>query len=304
MFTDNTEIIKSIVNSIDYSKQNFSDYKSIDWSSFDLSSVPSADFSFLNSFMDSLFTMISGWEHDINGSRLGVEKKGRGIRIIESIRSDLKEYTDGVVGSYSFDVEHSRYEKACYIQQKLDILSKNVPSVCRERVTEVFKKLGRELNKLSGVENDRHYILSRIAEKVVEKCQDFQISVQKENILSTSLTISDIENAKEDSYLNAACRYVNEKYGKGSGNLILPIFYRKRNDEKYAILDWPFVEDLENIINCARGLGLKEIAFSGDCTSALRNLNKITKLGLSFKIEEITRKCWSREIIPVAVVTL
>jgi hypothetical protein len=302
MFTDTTEIIKSIVNSIDYSKQNFSDYKSINWSSFDLSSVPSADLGDLTTVLHIISDKVCEWGAWINCSRMGAEKKGRGLQIINSIKLDILNFNSDtlVLGS---DKECSMYETANYIKQKLEVLSKNAPSVCREQVVEFFKKLGRELNKLSGIENDRHYILSRIAENVVEKSQDFQISVQKENILSTSLTISDIENAKEDSYLNAAC-YVNEKYGKGSGNLILSIFYRKRNDEKYVILDWPFVDELENIINCARGLGVKEIAFSGDCTSALRNLNKITKLGLSFKIEEITRKCWSNEVVPVAVVTL
>ena len=121
MFTDTTEIIKSIVNSIDYSKQNFSDYKSIDWSSFDLSSVPSADFGSLTNVLHIISGKVDEWGSRINCSRMGAEKKDRGLRIINSIKLDILNFNSDtqVLGS---DKERSRYETANYIKQKLDVL--------------------------------------------------------------------------------------------------------------------------------------------------------------------------------------
>ena len=178
MFTNTTEIIKSLVNSVDYSKQNFSDYKSIDWSSFDLSSVPSADFSSLNTILNIVSDKVNEWGARINCSRMGAEKKDRGLQIINSIKLDILN-----LGS---DKERSRYETANYIKQKLDVLSDNVPIACKNSVCESFRKLGIEINKISMVEGDRHFILSCVAEKVVENSEKYRVNVQKENISQVS----------------------------------------------------------------------------------------------------------------------
>ena len=55
----------------------------------------------------------------------------------------------------------------------------------------------------------------------------------------------------------------------------------------------------------AKSLGLKEIAFEGESTAVLGNLNIITKMGLSFKIVEIEKKNYfENTIIPIVVVQL
>ena len=269
-----------------------------------MSSVPSADFSSLNTVLNIVSNKVNEWGARINCSRMGAEKKDRGLQIINSIKLAILNFNSDtqVLGS---DKEHSRYETANYIKQKLDVLSDNVPVACKNNVCEVFRKLGIELNKVSRVESDRHFILSCVAEKVVENSEKYRVDVQKENISKGSLTISDIENTKDSDYLDAAGVYAYEKFGKGASSVVRGIFYAHKNNYKYVTMDWPFPEEMENIISCAKSLGVKEFAFQGDCTSTLRNLNLITKLGYSFRIEEVEYKRYGdTEIIPVAVVTI
>ena len=59
-------------------------------------------------------------------------------------------------------------------------------------------------------------------------------------------------------------------------------------------------------MNFVKKIGLKEIVFTGDVTTALSNLNIITKMGLKFRIEEITQKTMygDSETEPAAIVTI
>lgn len=294
------EIVTNILSSINFNKQLFIDRDNIDWSIIDLSSIPSADLTDILTKMDYLSSKLSVWETQIKESRISSCKKEKGLGIVSSILKDINTLNKN---GYS-DLEYFNYEISHYIRLKLENLILNVPASCKEEIKRFYSSLKDELNKVATTEQYRHYILSELRNKIIEKAHDYRVEEQKEDILASGLSIQSIEEA-DDVYLDAACVYAYEQYGKGANALVREIFYAKKRNYKYITLSWPFSDEVENIVKCAKALNVKEFAFTGDSTAALRTLNLITKLGLFFRIEEVDQKNFGAiETVPVAVVTL
>ena len=299
--TDSYAIINGIVDSVDFSKQSFLNRDKIDWSTLDISNVPSANMNPLMDMMNRLSEKLDTWEVKVGESRLSPEKKENNFSIIVSIRTDISKLNNS---GYE-DQEHFNYEVIYYIQQKLVNMVSYAPTSCKEGVKSFSSSLSAELKKVSFIEGDRIFILREAARKLVEKSYQFRVNEYKENIKKDGLTLTGIESIQDGDLLDASCMYSSEKYGRGAGSLVREIFYAKQRGYKYILMDWPFSEEVENIINCAKALGVKEFAFMGACTSTLNVLNLITKMGLTFRIEEIEQKNYGEsEMIPVAVVTL
>lgn len=110
-----------------------------------------------------------------------------------------------------------------------------------------------------------------------------RLSIKVKTVL---ISISAIENATSDSYFSAIIKRAVEKFGKGAGDLVRAVYYAKRFNRDIPELNWVFDDEVENIVRFAQFLGLRGFAFKGSSTSALSNLNIITKMGLSFRIEE------------------
>jgi hypothetical protein len=299
--TDSYAIINGIVDSVDFSKQSFLNRDKIDWSTLDISNVPSANMEPLMDMMNRLSEKLDSWEVKVGESRLSPEKKEKNFSNIVSIRTDIRKLNNS---GYE-DLEHFNYEVIYYIQQKLASMTPYAPTSCKEGVKSFSSNLSAELKKVSFIEGDRIFILREAARRLVEKSYQFRVDAYREDIKTEGLTLTGIESIQDGDLLDAACMYASEKYGRGAGSLVRDLFYAKQRGSKYALVDWPFSEEVENIVTCAKALGVKEFAFIGACTSTLNVLNLITKMGLTFKIEEIEQKNYMEtELVPVAVVTL
>ncbi len=295
--------VDAIINTIDFSKAKYSSRDSINFNELNLTDIPSADFGEVDSIINRIESSVDGWATAIQKSRMGENKKALGQQRIDYIKANIDFYKNiETVG----DTEDKQYQKAYDIKNRVIDLADYMPSSEKENVKHVGKLLEICVRKISSTVGDRSFILRHVAEKLVNQSEEFRINAHLERINQNGLTVKDIQEAPSEDFLCAARMFACNKFGRGAGDLISSIFYAKKLENSIPEITWVFNSEVENIVNFAKYLELKEFAFKGDSTAALADLNTIVKLGLKFRIEEITRNEMYDEQItsPVAIVTL
>jgi hypothetical protein len=289
MMNDETtkNIIDNVINSVDFSKVCYLKKDDIDFSAFDLHEVPSADFTCVDSVIKELEEKIPYFEYSVQHSKLREENKNKCLKNFSWIKEKIDDYrkinTKG-------DVQGDKYDDAFSIRSILeDDLLKSVPKSIQNDINNCSYLIRTSLDQIRWNVKDRSYFLDYLSRKLIDESEKHQIELHKNEIFKTGLTIENIKNAKSEEYLDAACQYMYEKFGSGATAPINAIRYNNGSD--IPEIHWLFEKEVEPCIKSARYLGLKEIAFVGDSTAALSNLNIITKLGLNFRIEEITKEC-------------
>ena len=294
------KIIADIINSVDFSKNIFEDRDEINFNAFDLTDVPSVDFSEIDSIINDIEKNINTFKTYTNVSRLFYDKKQRVLDAFSDLASRINSYKEEEING---DVIFSKYNKAWNISSKITALSSDVPKSIKNSIVNLHEKLHTALHKVENNVNDRHQFLRALSEKLIEKSYKHQVNNKLKNIESTGLTIEDIRKPNSEEFFDACRNYAFNKFGKGASDTISAIHYQR--DKKYPETDWKFNDSIEGCLLCAKNLGVKEIAFVGDSTAALSNLNTIMKLGFSFRIEELTKKRYGEEeIYPAAIVSL
>lgn len=295
--------IKTIIDSIDFSKAKFYSKDSIDFTAFELDDLPSADFSEINSTISRVESNLDGWANSIQKSRMDENKKAIGLKRIDFIKTEIDDYKKvETVG----DTEDKQYSKALCIKSKVIELTDYIPSSNKNNVKDIGKLLERNITKISSTIGDRRFFLNRFAERLIKRSEEYRINEQLDKLYKKGLTVRDIENAKSDDFLCAARKYASTFFGYGASDLISSVFYAKKLGNSLPEISWTYEDNIKNIVKFAQRLKLKEIAFRGESTSTLSYLNEITKIGLKFRIEEITRKTSYDHSVtePVAIVSL
>lgn len=296
--------LDAIINTIDFSKAKYSRRDSINFNELNLTDIPSADFGEVDSIINKIESSVDGWATSIQKSRMGENKKALGQQRIDYIKANIDFYKNiETVG----DTEDKQYQKAYEIKNGVIDLSDYMPSSEKENVKHVGKLLEICVKKISSTVGDRSIILRYVAEKLVNQSEEFRINAHLERINQNGLTVKDIQEASSEDFLCAARLFANNKFGRGAGDIISSIFYAKKIKNSIPEIAWVFNDQVENVVNFAKYLGLNEFEFQGESILALSDLNVIVKLGLKFRIEEITRnKMYDEQMItsPVAIVTL
>jgi hypothetical protein len=294
--------IDSIIATTDFSKINFKNKSEIDLSKFDLSKLPVADFGKVNNTVDLIYSKINEYGAMINCSRMCEQNKKNGIDRINLIKTDINLYKkDNDVSDAS-----EKLQKAWYISSRLFDLISFVPTKLKEEVKHLDHRLEADIKEINPIVESRQFLINKLSDGLVEKSKDFRVQLLKEEIKKNGLTVKDIKNITDDDCLRAARWYAGEEFSRGAADIVSAVFYAGKFNNEFPEVSWMFSDQVEGAINFAKKIGLKEFAFAGDSTAALSNLNIITKMGLNFRIEEITRNngYGDTETKPVAIVSV
>lgn len=304
-------IVKDVVDSVDYSALNYRNSEEIDYSKLDLSKLPSADFSDIDSLISELDSNIGAFKAAVTNSRISPDKKDQAHRHLSSVQENIVRYCNP---SSIGDKEGNRYNALCEIKRSVDGFVSYTPSSVKEKANSLSKQLNSLFKKVWSIESDRQFIFRRIIDELLDKSEKYRIENYRKQIDEAGdVSLDNIQSCDSD-YLTASIGYLSNRFGKGASDIVRGLIHSKKsNYGKYETKDgeilvtigWPFSEYIESIVNCARYLNLKEFAFQGESTSALPCLNVLTKLGVSFRIEEVYYKdSWENKEYPVAIVTL
>lgn len=297
-------IIDSIINTTDFSKAEYKSKNSIDFTKFDLSEIPVADFSVVEKNIHDVESSLVFYSAGVQGSRMGSDKKEFCLKALSALKRYIAEFKENELLG---DVDSIRYDKARYIKDCLVSFEQKAPTSCKGNVIIQRSSLEHELKKIYSTVGDRSYVLGNLSECLIKKSKEYQLAKQCEIVDAEGISLTAIENATSDSYVSAVIKRAVERFGKGAGDLVRAVYYAKRFNRDIPELDWVFDDKVENIVRFAQFLELKGFAFKGSSTSALSNLNIITKMGLSFRIEERHdyRDYMDESIVyPVAVISL
>lgn len=302
-------IVDSFVSTLDFSKENYKNRESIHFGSLIIPGLPSASFESLSTVIDKIKGKMGDWESSLKGSRLGQAKKSSGAVYISNINSNIEDYCSYANISTcdcDGDLECRKYDIAYRVQTYILKLSDCMPLSCKDIVVDAGCAITKELRRISAVIEDRRYILIEIADRIVEESAKYRVNEELSSISNKGLSISDIEYATSQDLLDACCKYVGDKFGYGASSIVSAIYYAKKLGNAIPEMEWVHNDQVENIVKFAQYLGVKEFAFKGSCTTALSNLNILVKMGVKFRIEEITQKNIFNEesTYPVAIVML
>lgn len=305
-------VVNGVVNSIDFNTYNYRKSSDIDFSQLDLSKVPSADFSDLNLIVEEINSCLDNFNSALEKSRISIEKKEQGKNHIQEIKYEIERYNNPVsVG----DMECNRYDSAKEIVQWLSRFLSFTPSSIKNTAKGLYDKCNHVLKKIEWKESDRRFIIKRISEEILDNSEKYRIESYKKQIEEAgSLSFADLEKRDSD-YLSASIGFLSNKFGSGVSDFVRGIIhstrensirnYLKDDGTTLIALGWTFSKYVEGIVNCAKYLHVKEFAFYGSSTEALPCLNVLSKLGISFTIEEVNYKDpWESTKRPVALVTL
>lgn len=305
MLSNNLELVNYIDNIIattDFSKINVSKKSDIDFGKFDLSKLPVADFGKLNNTVDLILKKVCELGCFINCSRMCEQNKKNGIKCIDLIKTEIalyKKYNDK-------ECAIEKIQKALYISSRMFDLISFVPTKLKDDAKHQYHRLEADIKEIHPIVETRQFLINRLSQGLVEKSKVHRIKVLTKSIEKNGLTIDDIKNSNDEDFICAARLYA-EQFSRGASDVVSAIFYAKRFGNEVPEVTWMFCDQVEGAINFAKKIGLKEIAFAGDSSAALSNLNIITKMGLKFCIKEITRNtgyCCDTETKPVAIVSL
>lgn len=296
------ETTKSILSNVDYSTFNYKKPDDIDFSRLDLSSVPSVDLTKVDSIISSLIDEQTCFKDAVLKSRINEAKQKSCLATLDYIGVLIDTYNNP---DFSGDKDSQRYKTASSLCGYLENISRDVPASIKPKVKSYHRDLTEVLDSLYRTVRVRESVFYNLTETILKESEKYRVNKFREELDVKGVTREDIENCKEYKYLDAVSGYVSDKFGAGASDMIRAILYAKKYGNARPELDFTFSDRVENIINCARYFGVKEFSFEGDSTACLSTLFILTKLGLSFKIEEVTsNRCYSTETRPVVIVTL
>lgn len=294
--------IDSIIATTDFSKLNFKKKDEIDLSKFDLSKLPVADFNKLNNTVDLVHSKMDEYGAMINCSRMCEQNKKNGTDRISLIKSDIALYKKD-------NTDSEKIRTAWYISSRMFDLVSFVPTKLKSEVTHIHHRLEADIKEINPIVESRQFLINKLSDGLVEKSKDFRVRVLKDGIKKNGLTVDDIKNTTSETdndFICAARWYAGEEFSRGAADIVSAVWYAEKLGNAIPEVSWMFSDQVEGAINFAKKIGLKELAFEGDSTAALSNLNIITKMGLKFRIEEITRNngYGDTETKPVAIVSV
>lgn len=296
------ETTKSILSKVDYSTFNYKKSEDINFSRLDLSSVPSIDLTKIESIISSLNNEQTYFKDAVLKSRINEAKQKSCLSTLDYIGILIETYNNP---EFSGDKDSQRYKTALSLCGYLENISRDVPASIKPKVKSYHRDLKEVLDSLYRTVRDREIVFNNLTETILKESEKYRVNKFREVLDVKGVTREDIENCKEYEYLDAVSGYVSDKFGAGASDMIRAILYAKKYDHARPELDFTFSDRVENTINCARYFGVKEFSFEGDSTTCLSTLFILTKLGLSFKIEEVTsNRYYSTETRPVVIVTL
>lgn len=296
------ETTKSILSNVDYSTFNYKKSEDINFSRLDLSSVPSIDLTKVESIISSLNDEQTYFKDAVLKSRINEAKQKSCLATLDYIGILIDTYNNP---DFSGDKDSQRYKTASSLCGYLENISRDVPASIKPKVKSYHRDLEEVLDSLYRVARERESVFYNLTETILKESEKYRVNKFREVLDVKGVTREDIENCKEYEYLDAVSGYVSDKFGAGASDMIRAILYAKKYGNARPELDFTFSDRVENIINCARYFGVKEFSFEGDSTTCLSTLSILTKLGLSFKIEEVTsNRYYSTETRPVVIVTL
>lgn len=299
------ETTKSILSNVDYSTFNYKKPDDIDFSKLDLSSVPSIDLTKVESIISSLIDEQTYFKDAVLKSRINEAKQKSCISLLNGIGLLREGYKSPLNPEFRGDREIQRYKVASSLCCNLEELVRDVPASIKPKVKSYHKDLKEVLDSLYRTVRERESVFYNLTETILKESKKYRVNKFREELDVKGVTREDIENCKDSEYLDAISGYVSDKFGADASDMIRAILYAKKYGHARPELDFTFSDRVENIINCARYFGVKEFSFEGDSTTCLSTLFLLTKLGLSFKIEEVTsNRCYSTETRPVVIVTL
>ena len=290
------ETTKSILSNVDYSTFNYKKPDDIDFSRLDLSSVPSVDLTKVDSIISSLIDEQTCFKDAVLKSRINEAKQKSCLATLDYIGVLIDTYNNP---DFSGDKDSQRYKTASSLCGYLENISRDVPASIKPKVKSYHRDLEEVLDSLYGTVRVRESVFYNLTETILKESEKYRVNKFREELDVKGVTREEYE------YLDAVSGYVSDKFGAGASDMIRAILYAKKYGNARPELDFTFSDRVENIINCARYFGVKEFSFEGDSTACLSTLFSLTKLGLSFKIEEVTsNRCYSTETRPVVIVTL
>lgn len=290
------ETTKSILSNVDYSTFNYKKPDDIDFSRLDLSSVPSVDLTKVDSIISSLIDEQTCFKDAVLKSRINEAKQKSCLATLDYIGVLIDTYNNP---DFSGDKDSQRYKTASSLCGYLENISRDVPASIKPKVKSYHRDLEEVLDSLYGTVRVRESVFYNLTETILKESEKYRVNKFREELDVKGVTREEYE------YLDAVSGYVSDKFGAGASDMIRAILYAKKYGNARPELDFTFSDRVENIINCARYFGVKEFSFEGDSTACLSTLFILTKLGLSFKIEEVTsNRCYSTETRPVVIVTL
>lgn len=292
--------IETLVSTVDFSKVKYDRTKDIDFTKFDLSELPEVDYKNADIRVERIIPLLNRVEDSLKSSRLSAEKKEHLKKAMSYVIEDINVYKTLSTEDY---LENKKYHTLYTIKNRIYDLSLKAPVSMREELKGFSKRMESELNNIYKNISNRDYIINRLSETLLEKSKEFYTEKYKKEIENKAITIEDIKNLNSDEQISASCIHVNSQFGQGASDLLWAIRHTKENEIPRVEFTWN--EKIKGIVDFAKSLGLKEIAFEGESTAVLGNLNIITKMGLSFKIVEIEKKNYfENTIIPIVIVQL
>lgn len=299
------ETTNLILKDVDYSVFNYKLSEEIDFSKLNLSCIPDVDFSKIKFNIDCLYDNLIEFQEAVLRSRLSSEKRDFCLNKINTIASLVDACKNYTIKVYN---EKQYYDYVYSLSKSLKDLSLSAPLSVKDKVSSYYSTLKEDIDALHDNVYNRDYIFSHLTKTILNESEKYRENKIKESLSVKGFTSKDLEccnSTFSSEFFRAACWYASDRFGTGAADMVRAVFYSYKSKNNRPELEWTFSDRVDPIIECARYLGVKEFSFEGDCSSCLSNLFVLTKLGLSFRIEEVTTNTTrGTRTRPVVIVTL